>query len=99
MPVAMIFGDPHLEPLAEWVDLFLPGESNPVQMGGHNGVDPEFYLASIGLEGKEIGNVADVFIVPEQDFVMAGDAKVKELFHSYYPFDGKIINCHFCIKA
>lgn len=90
VPVAMVLGVPHLETLAEENYPFLFAEGNAVQVGGHNGIRPDLHLAVEALERENVGNVADVFVVPEEDLVVASDAKVIKSFHSRYRFGPKI---------
>jgi len=99
VPIPVEFGNSHFESLAEKEDPPFVSECDPVQMGRHDGVAPEFYLAGIRLESKDIGDVSNVLIVPEKDFIVGGDAEMVELFHSFHLFVRKIRKCHFSIKT
>ena len=82
VPVSVELGDPHFEGLAQADELFLFAYSDSVDMGGHHGIDPEFDLAVECFQGKNVGDGADIFFVPEQDFAVAGNAEMIKLFHS-----------------
>ena len=76
VPVPMILGDPHLEPLAALDHPPFLGKCDAMQMRRHDGVSPEFDLTGETLKSQDISYVPDVFIVPEKDFIVAGDAEV-----------------------
>ena len=91
VPVTVVFGDSHLQPLAAEGHLLLLGEGDPVQMRGHDGVRPQLHPAGEALQRQDIGDVSDVLAVPEEDLVVAGDAEMIQSFHG-----GKVnIFCNF----
>ena len=81
MPGAVVFGNPHLEYAAETDDILFFGIPDAVDMGGHHSINPEFHLTVERFQCQDIGDLSDVFVVPKQDFRMAGDAKMKKSFH------------------
>ena len=81
VPVAVVFGDAHLQPLAAEGHLLLLGEGDSVQVRGHDGVRPQLHLAGEALQRQDVGDVPDALAVPEEDLVVAGDAKVIQSFH------------------
>lgn len=91
MPVAVVFGNAHLEPSAAEDHPPLLGEGDPVQVRGHDGIRPQLHLAGEALQRQDVGDVPDVLAVPEEDLVVAGDAEVIQSFHG-----GKVnIFCNF----
>lgn len=85
MPVAMEFGNPHLQPLAEEDHPLLLGGGNSMQMRGHDGVRPQLHPAGKALQRQDVCDVPNVLAVPEQDFAVASDAEMIQSFH-----DGKV---------
>lgn len=90
MPVPMVFGHSHLEPLTKKNHPSLLGKGYAVQVGGHDGVRPQFHPAGIALQRKNVGNVPDVLVVPEEDLVVTGNTEMVQSFHSRFRFDPKI---------
>ena len=82
VPVPVILGDPHLQPAAALDHPLLFGESDPVQMGGHHGIGPQFHLAGETLERKDVGYVPDVLVVTKKHFVVTRNAEMIKSFHS-----------------
>ena len=82
VPGPMVFGDPHLEHPAKADDAFFVSTTDTVEMRGHHGIHPELNLAVERLERQDVGDLSDIFVVPEQDFVVAGNAEMVQLFHS-----------------
>ena len=91
MPVAVVFGNAHLEPSAAEDHPPLLGEGNSVQVRGHDGVRPELHPAGEAFERQNVGDVPNVLVIPEKDLVVAGDAEMVQSFHG-----GKVnIFCNF----
>ena len=91
MPGPVVLGDAHLEHAAEADDAGLLRMADPVEMGGHHGVDPKLNLTVECFERQDVGDLPDVFVVPEQDFAVAGNAEMVQLFHSRSSLSGSKI--------
>ena len=82
MPGPVVLGNAHLEPAVEADDERLLRMADAVDVGRHHGVNPKFNLTVESFECKDVGDLSDVFVVPEEDFVMAGNAEMVQLLHS-----------------
>ena len=87
--IPVIFGNPHLEPPATENHPVFIGKSDSMQMRGHDGICPEFHSASIALQRQNIGDIPDILVIAEQNFLVAGYTKMIQPFHT-----GKLINSH-----
>ena len=81
MPGPVILGDPHLEHAAQAYNVLLLGISDTVEVGGHHGIHPKLHLAVERFERQNVGDLSDVFVVPEQDLPVACDTEMVQLFH------------------
>lgn len=79
MAIPVVLGDAHLQHAAKADDRIRFAECNAVDVGGHNRVRPKLNLATEGFKRKDVGDVADVFVVPEQDLLVTGDTEVVKL--------------------